>query len=319
MSEERVFGAHSTTSEVLAGVDLTGKVAVVTGASGGIGEETARALAAGGARVVIAARNRGKAQAAMGRILASNAAALLEFEMLELGSLESVRGCAQRLLARHPAIHLLINNAGVMASPLARTAEGFESQLASNHLGHFLLTGLLLPALRRGVPSRVVVLSSIGHRVCGVDLQDPNFERRAYNPWIAYGQSKTANVLFAVELERRFGGEGIHAYAVHPGAIPTELDRHLSPEELAAVDAHSPGGKLQRKTIAQGAATTLYAATAPELEGRGGVYLEDCHVAAVNDSRGSAEGVKAYALDPEAARGLWRASEAMVGEHFGAE
>ncbi|MCG3171235.1 MAG: hypothetical protein CALGDGBN_02835 [Pseudomonadales bacterium] len=318
MSGNRCFGAGSTTGEVLQGIDLRGRVAVVTGASGGIGEETARALAAAGARVVVAARNEQKASAALARIRAATGSEALEFERLDLASLASVRACAARLLQRHPAIHLLINNAGIMACPLERTAEGFEMQLASNHLGHFLLSGLVLPALRRAAPSRVVALSSIGHRVCGVQLDDLNFERRAYNAWVAYGQSKTANVLFAVEFDRRFGPEGVRAYAVHPGAIPTELDRHLDATELAAVDAHSPGGKLQRKTVAAGAATTVYAATAPELAERGGCYLEDCHVAAINDARSSAEGVKSYALDGALALGLWAASEAMVGERFGA-
>ncbi len=319
LNQQRAFGAQSTTSEVLAGIDLTGRLAVVTGASGGLGEETARALAAAGARVVIAARSRVKVESAMARIRASNPAAGLEFEELELDSLESVRACARRILGHHQAIHVLINNAGVMACPLERTRDGFELQLASNHLGHFLLAGLLLPALLRAAPSRVVALSSIGHRVCGVDLADLNFERRPYNPWSAYGQSKTANILFAVEFERRFGARGVHAHAVHPGAIPTDLNRHLSQEELAAVDAHSPGGKLPRKSIAQGAATAVYAATAPELEGRGGLYLEDCHVAEINDSRGSSQGVKTYALDVETARALWGASEQLVGERFGTE
>lgn len=316
MSKDRVFGMHSTAAEVLQGLDLSGKVAVVTGASGGIGEETARALAAQGAHVVLTARNPAKGEAALERIRAATGSDKLELEELELTSLASVRECARRLLERHPALHLLINNAGVMACPLERTAEGFELQLASNHIGHFLLAGLLLPALRRGAPSRVVALSSIGHRVCPVDLEDLNFERRPYNPWIAYGQSKTANVLFAVEFDRRFGREGVHGYAVHPGAIPTDLNRYLSAEDLAAVDAHTPGGKLLRKSVAAGAATTVYAASAPELEGRGGVYLEDCHVAGVDDSKGSNEGVKSYALDAEAARALWAASEAMVGERF---
>ncbi|MCP5319654.1 MAG: SDR family NAD(P)-dependent oxidoreductase [Pseudomonadales bacterium] len=318
MSGNRCFGARSTTDEVLQGINLRGRVAVVTGASGGLGEETARALAAAGAHVVVAARNEQKASVALERIRVATGSEALEFERLDLASLASVRACAARLLRRHLAIHLLINNAGIMACPLERTVEGFEMQLASNHLGHFLLAGLLLPSLLRAAPSRVVALSSIGHRVCGVQLDDLNFERRAYNAWIAYGQSKTANVLFAVEFDRRFGPDGVHAYAVHPGAIPTELNRHLDAAELAAVDAHSPGGKLQRKTVAEGAATTVYAATAPELAGRGGCYLEDCHVAAINDARGSAEGVKSYALDGAMALGLWTASEAMVGERFGA-
>lgn len=319
MRATRRFDAQSTASEVLEGIDLTGKVAVVTGASGGLGEETARALAAHGARVVFTARDPKKGEASLRRIRESTSSDRLELEALELASLESVRACAGRLLARHAAIHLLINNAGVMARPLARTAEGYEMQLASNHIGHFLLAGLLLPALRRGAPSRVVALSSVGHRVSPLNFEDPNFERRPYNPWIAYGQSKTANILFAVEFERRFGREGMHAYALHPGAINTDLNRHLSAEEVAAVAARLPPEKRRLKTVASGAATTVYAATTPDLEGRGGVYLEDCHIADIDDSKGANEGVKSYALDPAAALQLWKVSEKMVGERFGTE
>lgn len=312
------FGAQSTTSDVLAGMDLGGKVALVTGASGGLGAETARAFAAHGAHVVLAARNVEKAHAVARAIRASTGSDRLDVEELELASLASVRACARRVLASHPALHILVNNAGVMACPLARTPEGFELHLASNHIGHFLLTGLLLPALRRGAPSRVVCLSSIGHRVTPVALDDLHFERRPYNPWIAYGQSKTANVLFAVELERRFGSAGVHAFAVHPGGIETELNRHLTPEDLEAVVRHTPGENLSMKTVAQGAATSVYAATAPELDAYGGSYLEDCHVARVNDARASNEGVKSYAVDPGIARALWIATEEMIGERFGA-
>lgn len=312
----RTFGARSTATEVLAGIDLTGRVALVTGASGGLGEETARALAAAGARVILTARNPAKAEAAFARIRAAHTRAQLELEELELTSLASVRACARRVLGRHPALHLLINNAGVMACPLARTADGFESQFAGNHLGHFLLAGLLLPALRRGAPSRVVAVSSIGHRVAPVVLEDLHFEHRPYNPWIAYGQSKTANILFAVEFERRFGASGVHAHALHPGGIHTELNRHLSATEIEAVARRSPGGPTL-KSVPEGAATTVYAATAPELEGRGALYLEDCHVAEIDDSRASPCGVKSWAVDPDTARALWAASEEMVGERFG--
>lgn len=315
----RRFGADSTTSEVLEGIDLTGKLAVVTGASGGLGEETVRALAAQGARVVLTARDLTKAEGAIRRIREATGSDRLELEALELSSLASVRACAKRLLERHPELHLLINNAGVMACPLSRTAEGFELQLASNHIGHFLLSGLLLPALRRAAPSRVVAVSSVGHRVSPMVFEDLHFERRPYNRWVAYGQSKTANVLFAVEFERCFGREGVHAYALHPGAIPTDLNRHLSAEEVAEVEGRLPPEKRRLKTVTSGAATTVYAATAPEIEGHGGVYLEDCRIAAVNDAKGSNEGVKSYALDPQAARRLWAASEQMVGERFGTE
>ena len=312
----RRFGAHSTTADVLAGIDLRGKVAVVTGASGGLGQETARAFAAHGCRVVLTARDLVKGDAAAQSIRASTGNAQVEVEDLELGSLASVRACAQRLLARYPALHILVNNAGVMACPFATTEDGFEFHFGSNHLGHFLLAGLLLPALRRGAPSRVVSVSSIGHRVAPIVFEDLHFARRPYNPWLAYGQSKTANVLFAVEFNRRFGPAGVHAYAVHPGAIPTELNRHLSAEDLAAVERHTPGGKLETKSVAAGAATAVYAATAPELEGQGGVYLEDCHVAEVSDAKAANEGVKFYAVDPVLAQRLWHISEELVGEHF---
>jgi NAD(P)-dependent dehydrogenase (short-subunit alcohol dehydrogenase family) len=315
----RRFGAHSTTTEVLAGIDLRGKVAVVTGASGGLGQETARAFAAHGARVVLTARNREKGNAVARATRASTRNEQVEVEELELGSLASVRACAQRLLARHPALHILVNNAGVMACPFAKTEDGFELHFGSNHLGHFLLAGLLLPALRRGAPSRVVSVSSIGHRVSRIVFEDLNFEKRTYNPWLAYGQSKTANVLFAVEFDRRFGPLGVHAYAVHPGSIPTELDRHLIAEDLAAIERHTPGGVTEAKSVAAGAATAVYAATAPELEGQGGVYLEDCHVAEVSDAKAAHEGVKSYAVAPALAQRLWRTSEELVGEHFAGE
>lgn len=312
----RRFGAHSTTTEVLAGIDLRGKVAVVTGASGGLGQETARALAAHGCRVVLTARDLAKGNAAAQAIRASTGNQQVEVEELELGWLASVRACARRVLARHSAVHVLVNNAGVMACPFATTEDGFELHFGSNHLGHFLLAGLLLPALRRGAPSRVVSVSSIGHRVAPVVFEDLHFEKRPYNPWVAYGQSKTANVLFAVEFDRRFGPLGVHAYAVHPGAIATELNRHLTAEDLAAVERHTPGGKLQTKSVAAGAATAVYAASAPELDGRGGLYLEDCHVAEVNDAKAANEGVKAYAVDPALAQRLWRISEDLVRDRF---
>lgn len=315
----RRLGAHSTTAEVLAGIDLRGKVAVVTGASGGLGEETARAFAAHGARVVLTVRNLEKGNTVARAIRASTGNEQVEVEELELGSVASVRACAQRLLARHTALHILVNNAGVMACPFARTDDGFELHFGSNHLGHFLLAGLLLPALRRGAPSRVVSVSSIGHRVSRIVFEDLNFKKRTYNPWLAYGQSKTANVLFAVEFDRRFGPLGVHAYAVHPGSIPTELDRHLTAEDLAAIERHTPGEKTEAKSVAAGAATAVYAATAPELEGQGGVYLEDCHVAEVSDAKAANEGVKSYAVDPAVARQLWSVSEELVGERFVAD
>jgi NAD(P)-dependent dehydrogenase (short-subunit alcohol dehydrogenase family) len=276
------FGHDTTTDQVLDGIDLAGKLALVTGASGGLGAETARALASKGAHVVIAA---------------------------------SIRAFAERFLARHDALHILVNNAGVMACPEAKTRDGFELQLGTNHLGHFLLTGLLAPALLRGAPARVVALSSRGHQQSALRFHDLAFEQEPYDKWLAYGQSKTANVLFAVELERRLGGRGVHAYAVHPGVIPTDLSRHMGSEDFQHIRQRS-GGSLKLKTVASGAATSVYAATAPELEGRGGLYLEDCHVAEVNDDPEAREGVRSYAVDPEAAKRLWTLSEELVGQGF---
>jgi NAD(P)-dependent dehydrogenase (short-subunit alcohol dehydrogenase family) len=310
------FGADSTTAEVLEGIDLRGKVALVTGGSGGLGEETARALAANGARVVLTARNMPKGEAVAHAIRASTGNEQVEVEELELASLASVRACARRVLARHQALHLLVNNAGVMACPFAKTTEGYELQFGSNHLGHFLLTCLLVPALRRGAPSRVVCLTSGGHRASPVVFEDIHFERRPYDKWLAYGQAKTANVLFAMELDRRLGAAGVHAYAVHPGAIFTDLSRHLVPEDIEWLQKQMPGGQFRSKSVEAGAATSVYAATAPELAGRGGVYLEDCHVAAVKDDLRDTDGVKSYALDPALAQRLWAVSEEMVGERF---
>jgi len=316
MSEMRRFGFDSTTSDVLAGIDLGGKVALVTGGSGGLGEETARAFAEKGARVVLTARNAAKGEAAAQAIRASTGNGQVEVDELELASLASVRAFAQRFLARNDRLHILVNNAGVMACPFAKTTDGFERQLGTNHVGHFLLTCLLAPALRRGAPSRVVSVSSRGHHASPVVFEDLHFTRRPYDKWLAYGQSKTANVLFAVDLDRRLGGVAVHANAVHPGVIVTELARHLVPEDFELLSKRMPGGKLQFKPVPAGAATSVYAATAPELEGRGGLYLEDCHVAAINDAENPPDGVKSYAIDPGLAQQLWTVSEEMVGQRF---
>lgn len=316
MTNTRQFGFESTTNDVVEGIDLSGKTALVTGASGGLGAETARALAARGARLILAARNVAKAQGVADAIRASTGNDGIEVEELELASLASVRACARRVLAAHPALHILIGNAGVMACPFGKTTDGFELQFGTNHIGHFLLACLLAPALRRGAPSRVVSVSSRGHQLSPVVFEDIHFERRPYDKWLSYGQSKTANVLFAVELDRRLGGAGVHANAIHPGVIMTELARHLVPEDIEALRKRSPGGQMRFKSVEQGAATAVLAATAPELEGRGGLYLEDCQIAAVDDAEGAAGGVRSYALDPANARRLWDASESMVGERF---
>src|SRR6185369_3912655 len=274
------FGEETTASEVAEGIDLRGKVALVTGGSSGLGHETARVLSARGAHVILTARDVPKGESVAAGIRASTGNERVEVEELELGSLKSVRAFARRFLARHPTLHMLVNNAGVMACPPAKTADGFELQFGSNHVGHFLTTCLLAPALCQGAPSRVVSVSSRGHHMSPVVFDDIQFEHRPYDKWLAYGQAKTANVLFAVGLERRLGARGVHANALHPGGIMTELSRHLQAEDFQFLQTRTRGMKF--KTVEAGAATSVFAATEPELEGRGGLYLEDCHVAAVN-------------------------------------
>jgi len=310
------FGHDTTTGEVTRGIDLRGMLALVTGGTGGLGAETARALASKGARVVITARNVAKGEEVVAGIRASTGNRAVDVAELELGSLASVRAFADRFLARHDSLQILVNNAGVMACPFARTADGFEMQFGTNHLGHFLLTALLAPALLRGAPARVVSVSSRGHQMSPVVFDDIHFERRPYEKWPAYGQSKTANVLLAVELERRLGARGVHANALHPGVIFTDLARHLVPEEIEVLQKRAPGGKMRTKSVEAGAATSVYAATAPELAGRGGLYLEDCGVAEVNDDEEAPRGVRSYALEPAAATRLWSVSEDMVSQAF---
>ena len=317
MTQRTAFGPETTTDEVLDGIDLSGKLALVTGATGGLGAETARALASKGARVVITARDLEKAQSVV-EAIRSATGQTVEVEELELDSLASIRAFAERFLARHEALNLLVNNAAVMACPLGHTKDGFELQFGTNHLGHFLMTCLIAPALLRGAPARVVSVSSLGHERSPVSFEDPNFESRDYDKWVSYGQAKTANVLFAVELDRRLGERGVHANAIHPGVIPTDLARHLHREDYEEMRARAKarGREMTLKSVEAGAATQVYAATAPELEGRGGLYLEDCHVAEVNDAEMISEGVRPYAVDPGNARRLWELSEKLVGESF---
>ncbi len=305
------LGFETTTADVLEGVDLHDKVAIVTGASTGLGLETARALAATGAHVVLAGRDAARVDAATTTVLDDVPGAELEAGMLDLTSLDSVRGFAEWFGATHTSLHLLINNAGVMYTPFERTAEGFEMQFGTNHVGHFLLTCLLVPQLLADPPSRVVNLSSGGHRGSDIVWDDPNYERRDYDKFSAYGQSKTANILFSVELERRLGDRGVHAYAVHPGMISTELGRYMTKDDFSALmeraKAGPSGGMPPRKTVEQGAATSVWAATAPELDAEGGTYLADCQVS---------EDHAPWALDPESAARLWTLSEELVGRKF---
>jgi NAD(P)-dependent dehydrogenase (short-subunit alcohol dehydrogenase family) len=318
MSPQRRFNAHSTASEVVAGLNLSNVSAIVTGSSGGLGAETARALAERGARVTLTARDAAKGEAAAEEIRQSTGNSKIDVMALELMSLDSVRAFAKEFAARHKKLNVLINNAGVMACPLARTANGWESQFATNHLGHFLLTGLLTPLLVASAPSRVISVSSRGHRFSPVVFDDIHFERRPYDKWSAYGQSKTANVLFAVELDRRLAGKRVRANALHPGGIVTELGRHLSQDDIKELMSRAPGGKMEWKTPEQGAATSVWGATAPELEGQGGLYLDDCQIASQRTREDDPGGYEAYARDPEAAKRLWTVSEELVGETFAA-
>jgi NAD(P)-dependent dehydrogenase (short-subunit alcohol dehydrogenase family) len=316
------FGATSTADEVLAGVDLRGKRILVTGVSAGLGVETARALASHGAHVVGAARDLRKAHAATEPVRAQ--AALgggLTLVELDLASLASVRKCADVLMQAGEAFDVIIANAGVMACPKGLTADGFETQFGTNHLGHFVLVNRIASLLKPG--GRLVNLSSAGHRYADVDLDDPNFEHTPYTEFGAYGRSKTANILFAVAFDRRHKARGVRATAVHPGGIQTELGRHMAPGVLEAMVAQINAANAARgeapfawKTIPQGAATSVWSAVVAPAEAVGGRYCEDCQVADFTTGEGLRAGVRPYALDPERADALWAKSEAMVGETF---
>jgi NAD(P)-dependent dehydrogenase (short-subunit alcohol dehydrogenase family) len=292
----------NTTDDVLDGIDLTGSTVVITGASTGLGLQTARALQSAGAQIVAAVRDVDKTRAAID----------CETVQLELGDLHSARAAAETIAGRHDRIDVLINNAGVMAPPLTRTAQGYEMQLGTNHLGHFVFTTGLAEAFGDG--TRIVNLSSRGHQLSGIRWEDPNYDdESAYDKWQAYGQSKTANVLFTVEAERRWGPRGVHSFAVHPGVVYTDLARHMTRDDF------SEGGtlaNLEVTDVAHGAATTVWAATSPELDGLGGRYLEDCHIADPA-AEGTEGGYAAWAVDPEQAARLWdwsqRQAELILG------
>ena len=301
------FSRHSTAEEVIAGIDLSGRRAVVTGASSGIGVETARALASAGAEVTLAVRNVEAGRRVAASIEESTGNSAIVVEPLELDDRGSVQAFVQRW--RGP-LNILVNNAGVMAEPLRRTREGWEHQFATNYLGHFALAMGLHDALSQGAPARIVALTSSGHFFSPVILDDLNFERRAYDPWLAYGQSKTAIVLFAVEATRRWASAGITANAVMPGGIRTNLQQYQSGPEWEEIDA-----TYDWKSVEEGAATSVFVATSPLLAGIGGRYFEDCHEAAVVDPEIGHErqqGVAAYALDPQIAARLWDVAEDML-------
>jgi NAD(P)-dependent dehydrogenase (short-subunit alcohol dehydrogenase family) len=304
------FGFESTAAEVIAGIDLHDRRALVTGAAGGIGVETARALASAGAQTVIAARDLAAAERAAAGIRATTgnpAVSVARLDLLDRGSVDQlIRDLAGPL-------HILVNNAGVMAIPeLRRSPEGHELQFATNHLGHFRLALGLLPALRAAGGARVVSVSSRAHLNSPVIFDDIDFRDRRYDPALAYAQSKTANVLFAVAAARHWGGDGIQVNALHPGAIAdSDLARHYDPAELAALRS---SGQYTFKTLAQGAATSVYVATSPRLDGVAGRYFENCQEDTPDDPAAAgtdAAGVAAYALDPEAAERLWTVSEQM--------
>lgn len=311
------FGWATTTDEVLEGKDLSGTSVFITGANSGLGQETARAMAAKGAHVIMAGRDQGKLDEAVAAIRADVPSAELDTITVDLGSLENIRAATSRARQRFAKIDILINNAGVMATPFTHTKDGFEMQFGTNHLGHFALTGELMPLIERGTTKRIVNLSSRGHHMGPVHFDDPNFVHRPYDPWSSYGQSKTANILFTVGLEQHFAVLGIHAYAVHPGGIQTNLGRHMTPEMMEALIARvtTSDSGFAWKTIPQGAATSCWAATAPELDGKGGVYCEDCHVAEVDDESATG-GVRAYAVNSSYADRLWAMSEDATGVRY---
>jgi len=320
-------GAKSTTEDVLEGVDLRGKRILVTGVSAGLGVETARALVAHGADVVGTARDLEKARRATSEVskTAAETGAIFEVVELDLASLKSVRAAADKLVVDGRLFDVIIANAGVMATPFGKTEDGFETQSGTNHLGHFVFVNRIAKLIKDG--GRLVNLSSSGHRFSNVDLNDPNFETTPYEPFVSYGRSKTANILFAVEFDRRHRDRGVRATVVHPGGIMTELARHMPDGVIEAwfrqiQEQRAAAGELpfEFKSIPQGAATSVWAGVVAPADEVGGKYCEDCQVAELipADSAVSAisRGVRGYALDPENAKALWKKSEDLVGEAF---
>lgn len=307
------FGPRTTATQVLEGVELSGKVAIVTGGYSGLGIETVAALAGAGVQVIVPARRPDVARAA----LDARGLGTVEVDELDLSDLASVRAFAERFLATGRSIDILINNAAIMAAPEARVGDGWESQFATNHLGHYVLTNLLWPALVADGGARVVALSSTGHKLSGIRFDDPQFTT-GYDKWLAYGQAKTADSLFAVQLDTLGAAHGVRAFAAHPGGIMTELQRHLPREEMIASGWMTEDGTVNDrfKTPEQGAATSTWAATSPMLAGMGGVYCEDCDIAEptiVGSAEARISGVDAHAIDPDAAARLWAYSAEVTG------
>ena len=321
----KIYGAETTTDEVLEGVSLQGRHFMVTGASSGLGEETVRALSSAGAKVTMVSRNSDKLDAAADRIRTSVPTSDLQTGLVDLADLSSIRSYAEEYLQEDAPIDVLINNAGVMACPFMTTKDGFEMQFGTNHLGHFLLTNLLMPAIRSGQNPRIINLSSAGHTHSDVSLDDPNFETSEYNAWESYGRSKSANIHFTREIVRRYG-DVIRSFAVHPGVILTELGRHLTPELMeemvervkarstSSAEAKETGG-LPFKSMEAGAATQVWAATTEDLEENNGAYLGDCKVG-VEGGNPSENGYLPYIYNEDTAKALWSLSEQMVQQEF---
>ena len=309
------FGAKTAAAEVMAGIDLAGRTAVVTGGYSGIGLETTRALAAAGAEIVVPARREATAKEALAGVDGN-----VKVRPMDLGDLVSIENFAADLAGDHEKIDLLINNAGIMACPETRIGDNWEAQFATNHIGHFVLANELTPYLKNAGSARVVCLSSTGHRLSPIRWDDPHFIKEPYDKWVAYGQSKTANALFARELNRRLAGDGVKAFSVHPGGIVTPLQRHLETGEMIALGWLDESGKdlsaaakAMFKSPEQGCSTTLWCATSPRLDAHGGQYCEDCDIARAADENSPPYfHVRAWACDDEAATRLWTLTEDML-------
>ena len=312
------FGARSTALDVVRGISLKGRHAVVTGGAAGLGQETSRAMAAAGAHLTLAVRNLVQGEASATLMRQQFPSATIDVLQLDLADLASVRRFARTWVDSATPLHILINNAAVMACPLERTAQGWESQFATNHVGHFALTTGLMPALLAAAAdagdARVVCLSSSGHKLSTVQLDDIHFENRPYDKWKAYGQAKSANALFALGLARRFGQHGVTANAVHPGGIMTGLQKYLEVDEMRAMGWFKEDGTPLDlfKSVAQGASTSVWAATAPELAGHGGRYLEDCHEGVPAEPGNRISGYSPHIMDTALADGLWEKPEQML-------
>lgn len=310
------FGRHSEPHEVLEGIDLKGKVVIVTGGYSGIGLETVRALAAAGASVTVPARDTEKANAALAGMPGD-----IRIALMDLADIASVKRFALGFASDNTALDLLINNAGVMACPEMRVGPGWELQFGTNHMGHFALATTLLPLIQRTENARVVALSSTGHKLSDIRWDDPNWTDGSYDKWKAYGQSKTANSLFALGMNARLKESGGEAFAVHPGGIFTPLQRHLPTEEMIVLGwlneqgEISDGARAMFKTPSQGCTTTLWAATSPLLDGKGGVYCEDCNIAALSGEQPVRyRDVEPHAVDQDSAERLWEMSEKLLAQ-----